>query len=246
MNSELTHNYSVDIKDQFLMSFIRLTIEERILLKHILLKSECPYLKTSEQRYIFEDNYYSDVRDVLDGKKLPQPIDSVVQKIFGKTIKLEDANSTIRSYWLTSFSLNREGDTNVILFTLSDITLYFLKNIETKELSKMIEQFTTQPLCNIKHYYTASLYRLLEPYFTPIELITLDFDYEQLRQLLGVEEGTYSCTQNFKKRVLNPAISEIHKVLGIPVFYKNITEDGSKAIKGYRLMVKPSKLQTSN
>lgn len=235
----MNDSYIVGIKEQFLISFIRLSIEERILLRQVILSGKRSYIQNVETACICKDDFFFELKVVSEELATTATLIQTSQKLLAKQIKITDSTGITIGHWFDSYSVSKEGEDDVICFKPSSLTLNFLKEVGEEELACILQQFSTKPLNQVEHMYTATLYKLIEERVGRIseDAVVMDFNLMELRQGLGIESGVYDCTQNLKKRVLNPAVNDLNKILGIRIGYRNITNRGSKAITGYRFTV---------
>jgi plasmid replication initiation protein len=71
----------------------------------------------------------------------------------------------------------------------------------------------------IRSYYTCRIYELLKQYEAIGRRL---FEIDQIRFLLGIEDGEYPEYSNFKQRILKPAVEQINKVTDLYCEFEEI------------------------
>lgn len=104
-------------------------------------------------------------------------------------------------------------------------------------LLQLKENFTQYELLwtlNFKSKYTIRLYELVKSiHFHELEIYQREFELEELRRMLGAEN--YKTYQDFKSRVLNPAVEEVNSYSDKNVSYEPIKN--GRAVSKIRLTV---------
>lgn len=104
-------------------------------------------------------------------------------------------------------------------------------------LLQLKENFTQYELLwtlNFKSKYTIRLYELVKSiHFHELEIYQREFELEELRRMLGAEN--YKNYQDFKSRVLNPAVEEVNSYSDKNVSYEPIKN--GRAVSKIRLTV---------
>lgn len=93
------------------------------------------------------------------------------------------------------------------------------------ELKKFFTLYEFQNVAMLTNKYSIRLYELLVSY-SSLNQCEIDIDY--LKHILMIDEDKYSIWQNFKNRVLEPALTEINELTDLNVTYQ-IERESRKA-----------------
>jgi plasmid replication initiation protein len=103
-------------------------------------------------------------------------------------------------------------------------------------LNKQYRAYQLGNLIQLKSKYSVRLYELLKQYE---KIGKRYFEIEELRLALGIEEGEYVLSKNFKNRVLEPAAKELPKKTDLKFSYKRRMR--ARRIVGYDFKISASK-----
>lgn len=100
------------------------------------------------------------------------------------------------------------------------------------DLDDFLAACTSMPVAMLTRAYSSKLYLLLaERCVNGTALIS----YDDLRAAFALDDDSYSLVQNFKRRILVPAITDIHDIANIKVTYTDTTD--SRKIIGFDFLV---------
>lgn len=140
-----------------------------------------------------------------------------------KTKKLE----VVRSRWVSRISY--VDDSALLSVTFAPDVVPMISRLE-----KCFTQYDLSNTSNLTSKYALRLYELLiqwrEVKKTPI------FELEDFRSKLGLEPNDYPAMNNFKNRVLEPALKQINEHTDIKVTYEQ--EKSGRVITGFKFKFK--------
>ncbi|MCL2289273.1 MAG: replication initiation protein, partial [Bacteroidetes bacterium] len=157
-----------------------------------------------------------------DGGMLYKETRAVLKRLILKIIEMElpDGDEVMMAWLVTAKLSQRSGKVKIKLN--EDLAPY---------LFDLQEKFTAFGLLNIlamKSQYSIRIYEILKSYAYR-KIIT--FDVDELKRLLMVDGAKgYKNFKDFRKRILEPAMSEINKYTDLSISYEQITK-GRKVVK---------------
>lgn len=186
-------------------------------------------IKETEKETSFQLEYDFDIQeyckicgiDYNNGKNYAD-VKAILKKLRDKSmwLTLEDGSETLVS-WIAKPKINKRS--GIVRIRLDDDLIPYLFNLK--------KRFTKYQLYNIlamKSAFSVRMYELMKSY---CNLKTITFDLDELKRLLMVENvKSYERFPDFRRKVLEKAISEINELTDIRVRYEPITR-GRKVIK---------------
>lgn len=155
----------------------------------------------------------------------------VANKLLSRRLRYTQKNYHV----ITSFLIKSQSaptDDNTLSLSLSDDLIGGLKAYPRDELADLFHVCTSPPLTNISRAYSSKLYLILaECSFNGLALI----GYDYLREAFGLDDDSYLLVQNFKRRILNPAIEDIEAATGIKISYTDTISQ--RKITGFDFLV---------
>ena len=140
------------------------------------------------------------------------------ERIYAKPDKIE----LVHSRWVQKVAYSRSNG-HVSIQLTSDVIDMIGK------LKSCFTQYKIKQIADLTSIYALRLYELIIQWSstkkTPI------FEISEFREKLGVLEGEYTRMNNFKSRVLEPAINQINKSTDIIVVYKQ--HKSGRSINGF-------------
>lgn len=139
---------------------------------------------------------------------------------------LDNTNSKIETNWVQQVRyVSNEGRLEII-FTVAVVN-------EITRLSSHFTQYDLYAIAKLNSIYSVRLYELIIKWLHAKQ--TDVFNYETLRGQIGIGVNEYKRMTDFKKRVLDLAVSEINEKTDIKVNYEQ-EKNGTKIV-GFRFKV---------
>ena len=169
----------------------------------------------------FQLEYEFDIREYAkicgihsDGGKLYEETKNILKGLKQKIMWLELPNGTeVTVGWLAKVWVNKRS--GIVKIKLDEDMVPYLFDLQNK--------FTAYGLINIlalKSQYSIRIYELMQSYAYQKGAT---FDYDKLKKILMVDDNRgYDRYNNFKQRILEPAIHEINTYTGLNVSYEPI------------------------
>lgn len=157
------------------------------------------------------------------------------QKLFGRYFTIIDPKYNLprKSHWIQDVLYLKDQGSIQITFTrtvVEEITrIDGAKDFFTK--------YTLENTVNLTSSYAIRLYEILCKWRNFQGSATSVYPIETLRGQLGLTEGEYAAINNFKRRVLDVAVSQINEHTDLKVSYEQ--EKKGRKVSGFRFKVKP-------
>jgi len=162
-----------------------------------------------------------DLSDILHlkSKNIYEKVRSITKSLRERTLEIEDHEKIIQMGWLSSaVYLKKEG--KVKLRFDPDLKPYLL------QLKDNFTKYQLKYILNLSCEYSPRFYSLLKQY-EPIG--SRSFDYQELREILKIEDHQYKLYGDFKRYVLKVSQREIDKFTDIKFDFKEIKK-GKKVV----------------
>jgi len=128
-----------------------------------------------------------------------------------KRIKLEDGeppldfnNETIQTKWLIPPLRYRMGD-DTLKVKVDKFLMPFLI-----EIKRNFTRYFLEEIMVLRSKYSIRIYEYLRSFLRE-GVILADIDYQNFREIIGVEDGKYTRFTDFNRRVLFPSVQEINE-----------------------------------
>lgn len=157
-------------------------------------------------------------------------LESAANRLLDRSFEYSDDDITVSSTLLTFWT--RSAAKPQLKIKLSEPLYDALRAIDRAQLADMLDSFSKPPVCDIERAYSSKLYLLLTKKKNETDIA---INYTDLREELGINPDSYSLMQNFKRRILTPAIKDINKLGIIEVCYEDIAE--GRKIVGFRFHI---------
>jgi plasmid replication initiation protein len=148
-----------------------------------------------------------------------EEMEKASENLFNRWIRIEDPNQIEKFRWISAKLIYKKGEGRVG-FSFSPEVLPYLQQLK--------EQFTKYRLGDIsslKSAYSIRLYEMLMQFqSTGIALVRL----EEFKERLGIADK-YSDYLNLRRRIIEPAVSELNQKSHLTITFKSIRE--GRAIK---------------
>ena len=141
---------------------------------------------------------------------------------------LSERNNKVRTNWIQQAEyFDNEGAIEIIFTTavIKEIT-----RIDGYE--QMFTQYALSQIADLNSNYSVRLYELLKQWTTAKKVT---FELEKFREQLGIGVNEYSRMSDFKRRVLDVALSEINSKTDIQASYEQ--EKKGRQITGFKFKV---------
>lgn len=207
------------VKDNALIdaSFNLSLIEQRLMLLAIVEARELPKLTPETPIEIkattYRDQYNTDKSEAY--KQLSEATKQLFNRQFSYIDRYADTDAVTVSRWVNEVTyVNDKGM----------VVMYLNRNVISM-ISRLEEQFTKYHLIQVsdlKSQYSIRLYELLIKYLSIGN--SKKYPINDLRTLLGIGVNEYKTMSDFKKRVLDLAVTEINDKTDIKVKYDQFKE----------------------
>lgn len=190
-------------------------------------------IQPSDEEFKLYKIKVKDLMKILDikNKGSYQQVKKVTDELQSKTLKIKNENSDLTINWIASSEyFDKEGYVEV----------EFSRKMKPF-LLKLKSHFTSYQLQNIiqlRSSYSIRIYELLKQYES---IKTRIFGVQELREMLGLEEGTYSLYKDFKRRVILQAQKELQEKTDIIFDFKEIKK--GKKIENLKFLIHSKEIQ---
>lgn len=180
----------------------RLSIAEQRLV--LLLAAEIEQEDSDFKDYELKVNEFTKMFGLESDKSIYEKVEQAADNLLGKVITLQEGKDVEKTVWLSYVKYTKGSGTVVIRFDKS-LKRYLL------QLQGHFTQYNIKHVIGFKSQYSIRLYELLkmEVFKAKHGKVVKVFELKDLRDFLGVEKKEYTAFDNFKRRVINPAVKEI-------------------------------------
>lgn len=170
----------------------------------------------------FADSYGLDMKNAYDQLK------NATTNLYERDIKVRDASlkTSERIRWVQRIKYH-DGEGRVDL-AFTDVVKSYLG-----DLSARFTSFKLKQVSSLQSVYSIRLFELLTQFQS---LGERTIKLEELRLMLGIDEGRYPQYSGFKRRVIEPAVSELNAKTNFEVSYKQIRK--GRAVVGLEFSFK--------
>ena len=156
------------------------------------------------------------------------------QKLFARYFTIIDPkyNRPRKSHWIQDVLYLKDKGSIQITFTRTVVEE--ITRIDGAQ--DFFNKYTLENTVNLTSSYAMRLYELLIKWRSFKSSTTSLYPLETLRGQLGLVEGEYQRTTNFRARVLDVAVSQINEHTDIQVSYEQ--EKSGRKVSGFRFKVK--------
>jgi plasmid replication initiation protein len=159
-----------------------------------------------------------------------QRVRDTLKRLHNRGVTIKHANGNWEMYHWLSFIKYYDGEGSFELKIGEGLHPYLL------ELKSQYKAYQLGNLIQLKSKYSVRLYELLKQYE---KIGKRYFELEELRLALGIEEGEYPKSKDFKNRVLEPAQKELPKKTDLKFTYQRRMR--ARRIVGYDFKITTSK-----
>ncbi len=215
----------VVIKDNALINatYTLSLTEQRILLLSIVLARKNNQVIDHNEYLKIHANDFAEAYDV-DKKNVYRDLKTACNTLFRREFSYTQGRTIIRSHWLQSSKYHEDSGEIEILFARELIP--FIELIEEK---LCYTKYFLEDVARMTSPYAIRLYELIiawrSTHKTPI------FELQEFRNRLGVEAHEYPKMSDFKRRVLDLAITQINELSNIQI--KMIQHKKGRSITGF-------------
>lgn len=215
----------VVIKDNALINatYTLSLTEQRILLLSIVLARKNNQVIDHNEYLKIHANDFAEAYDV-DKKNVYRDLKTACNTLFRREFSYTQGNTIIRSHWLQSSKYHEDSGEIEILFARELIP--FIELIEEK---LCYTKYFLEDVAKMTSPYAIRLYELViawrSTHKTPI------FELQAFRNRLGVETHEYPKMSDFKRRVLDLAITQINEFSNIQI--KMVQHKKGRSITGF-------------
>ena len=157
------------------------------------------------------------------------------QKLFGRYFTIIDPKYNLprKSHWIQDVLYLKDQGSIQITFTRTVVEE--ITRIDGAQ--DFFTKYTLENTVNLTSSYALRLYEILSKWRNFQGSTTSLYPLETLRGQLGLIEGEYQRTTNFRARVLDVAVSQINEHTDLNVTYEQ--EKKGRKVAGFRFKVKP-------
>jgi hypothetical protein len=139
--------------------------------------------------------------------------------LYERSIRIEDPIKKKKFRWINSTTFYKKGEGRVG-FSFGKEIIPYLQQLKTQ-----FTKYRLGDIASLKSIYSIRLFEMLMQFQgTGIALVDLD----KFKERLGIQ-GKYSAYKDLKKRVIEPAVSELNNKSHLTITFKSIRE--GRAIK---------------
>ena len=194
--------------------------EQRLVL---LLASEISPSDDDFQDYEVRVADFARMFNLESDKSLYEKVEQAAENLLGKIITLTDGPDVERTVWLSYVKYIKGSGVVKIRFDKS-LKPYLL------QLQGHFTQYNLKHVIGFKSQYSIRLYELIkmEAFKAKNEKIKKTFTLVDLKDFLGIGKTEYSAFDNFRRRVLEPAVKEISAQTDLNIIEINKIKAGRK------------------
>ena len=194
--------------------------EQRLVL---LLASEISPSDDDFQDYEVRVTDFARMFNLESDKSLYEKVEQAAENLLGKIITLTDGPDVERTVWLSYVKYIKGSGVVKIRFDKS-LKPYLL------QLQGHFTQYNLKHVIGFKSQYSIRLYELIkmEAFKAKNEKIEKTFTLVDLKDFLGIGKKEYSAFDNFRRRVLEPAVKEISAQTDLNIIAVNKIKSGRK------------------
>lgn len=152
--------------------------------------------------------------------------------LMNRQLKYSQNNYHVITPLLYKSSCTDNSEKSILTIELSDELSSGLAAYPEDELMEFLEICVSQPLASIHRAYSSKFYLLLlERCVDGVAVIS----YSDLRKAFALDSDAYALVQNFKRRILKSAISDMAEHADLKVTYSDITN--RRIITGFKFIL---------
>lgn len=180
----------------------RLSIAEQRLV--LLLAAEIESDDADFKDYELKVADFTSMFSLETNKSVYEQVEHAADNLLGKIITLQEGDDVEKTVWLSYVKYAKGSGTVKIRFDKS-LKPYLL------QLQGHFTQYNLKHVIGFKSQYSIRLYELLKMEVFKAKNGKLDktFDLQELKEFLGISKKEYTVFDNFKRRVIQPAVKEI-------------------------------------
>lgn len=201
--------YLVNKSNNLITASYDLTLQEQKLI--LTLASMVQPKDTDFKEYEFKIKDFMDLLGLEDKSKYTQ-IPKITKELMKKVFEIREGEDILQLSWLSSARYN-EGSGIVILKFDSSLKPYLL------QLSEFYTKYRLENILQLKSKYSLRIYELLK---SNQYLGTYEISLEDLKEMLGATEKSYSVYQNVKNRIILRAQKELKEKTDISFTFTEI------------------------
>ena len=190
-------NYIVTKSNKLITCNYDLSLQEQKII--LTLASMVQPQDTEFKEYEFKIKDFMNLLEVKDKKKYIE-IPKLTKELMKKVFEIREGKDIIQMAWLSS-ARYRTGQGTVVLKFAPDLKPYML------ELKELYTSYKLENILSLKSKYSIRMYEILK---SNSFKKSLEIELEELKNMVGAKEKSYSVYQNFKNKVVNIAIKEIN------------------------------------
>lgn len=164
-----------------------------------------------------------------DNSEVYNNIAEAVKRLMGRRLTFVTMEGNIREFNWVSYAEYFKGDKSRIEIGFDSRLKPYL--LQLKNYTKLNLEITMK----FKSIYSSRIYELLIQY---LKFRSRKITILQIKDFLGLTQEQYPVYAEFKRTVLNKAITEINNITDLDVTYEEKTEEGSKKVIAIKFFIK--------
>lgn len=199
----------------------RLSITEQRLV--LLLAAEIELNDSDFKDYELKVSDFTSMFGLETDKSVYEQVEQAADNLLGKIITLQEGHDVEKTAWLSYVKYSKGSGMVKIRFDKS-LKPYLL------QLQGNFTQYNLKHVINFKSQYSIRLYELLkmEVFRAKNGKLAKAFSVLELKDFLGIGKKEYTVFNNFKRRVIQPAVKEISTQTDLNVINVESTRTGRK------------------
>ncbi|GAB6170511.1 replication initiation protein [Clostridium carnis] len=185
------------------------------------------------KEYAFKIKEFMELLNIKDKSKYVE-VPKITKELMKKVLEIKEGNDLVQFSWLSS-ARYKTGEGIVILKFDSSLKPYML------ELKELYTSYKLSNILTLKSKYSIRIYELLK---SNLYRKVIEFNIEDLKDMVGAKEKSYNVYQNFKNKVIIKAQKELKEKTDIQFEFEEI-KTGRK-VTSLKFYIRSNKVKNLN